>query len=58
MDLSALVSVDSGVKLNPLKAADQTALNYCIDNTQGGSGGYTARFYSGTDTGVSSAACP
>jgi ethanolamine utilization microcompartment shell protein EutL len=55
MDLTGLQAIDSGVKLNALKSADQTASAYCIDASQGG---YTARFSSGTDTGVTSAACP
>jgi type IV pilus assembly protein PilA len=55
MDLAGLRAIDSGVKLNALKAADQTAGAYCIDASQGG---FTARFSSGTDTGVTSLACP
>ena len=55
MDLAGLKGIDSGVKLNALKAGDQTASAYCIDASQGG---FTARFSSGTDSGVTSAACP
>jgi len=57
MTLANLQTVDSGVKLNALKAADQTDTNYCIDASQGG---FTARFNSATDTatGVTSLACP
>jgi type IV pilus assembly protein PilA len=56
MTLAALQVYDAGIKLDALKAADQTATSFCISDTLGG--------WTGLDTGpsasitVGTATCP